>query len=41
MTTRKQEIAERLQREFDACDRHITRIQEALSSLRVEALGKP
>ncbi len=35
MTTRKQEIQERLQREFDVCDRHIMRINEALTSLGV------
>ncbi len=35
MTTRKQEIQERLQREFEVCDRHIMRINEALASLGV------
>ncbi len=35
MTARKQEIQERLQREFDVCDRHIMRINEALESLGV------
>ena len=30
MTNRKQEINERLQREFEICDKHILRINEAL-----------
>ena len=33
MTNRKQEINERLQREFDICDKHILRINEALNAL--------
>ena len=33
MTNRKQEISERLQREFDICDKHILRINEALTAL--------
>ena len=33
MTNRKQEINERLQREFDICDKHILRINEALEEL--------
>lgn len=33
MTSRKQEINERLQREFDICDKHILRINEALEEL--------
>lgn len=33
MTNRKQEINERLQREFDICDKHILRINEALGEL--------
>lgn len=33
MTNRKQEISERLQREFDICDKHILRINEALKAL--------
>ena len=33
MTNRKQEINERLQREFEVCDKHILRINEALEEL--------
>lgn len=33
MTNRKQEIIERLQREFEICDKHILRINEALKEL--------
>ena len=33
MTNRKQEISERLQREFEICDKHILRINEALKEL--------
>lgn len=33
MTNKKQEINERLQREFDICDKHIMRIHEALDEL--------
>ncbi len=33
MTNRKQEISERLQREFEICDKHILRINEALKDL--------
>ena len=33
MTNRKQEINERLQREFEICDKHILRINEALEEL--------
>lgn len=33
MTNRKQEISERLQREFEICDKHILRINEALEEL--------
>ena len=33
MTNRKQEINERLQREFEICDKHILRINEALEDL--------
>ena len=33
MTNRKQEINERLQREFEICDKHILRINEALEKL--------
>ena len=33
MTNRRQEINERLQREFDICDKHILRINEALGEL--------
>ncbi|ADV43935.1 hypothetical protein [Bacteroides helcogenes] len=36
MTERRQEIIERLQREFDVCDKHILRINEALEGLGVE-----
>ncbi len=36
MTARKQEITERLHREFEICDRHIIRIQEALKGLGIE-----
>lgn len=35
MISRKQEIAERLQREFEVCDKHILRINEALDELHV------
>lgn len=35
MISRKQEIEERLQREFEVCDKHIVRINEALSELHV------
>ena len=30
MTEKKKEITERLEREFDVCDKHILRINEAL-----------
>ena len=33
MTNRRQEINERLQREFDICNKHILRINEALEEL--------
>lgn len=33
MTNRKQEISERLEREFTICDKHILRINEALEEL--------
>ena len=33
MTNRRQEINERLQREFEVCDKHILRINEALEEL--------
>jgi hypothetical protein len=36
MTVRKQELIERLYREFDICDKHIIRIDEALKSLGVD-----
>ena len=36
MTTRKQELSERLLRDFEVCDRHILRIKEALQGLSVE-----
>ncbi len=36
MINRKQELQERLQREFYVCDRHVVRIREALISLGVE-----
>ena len=36
MTRRKQEITERLQREFDICDQHILRINEALEGLGID-----
>lgn len=36
MTGRRQEIVERLQREFEVCDKHILRISEALEGLDVE-----
>lgn len=35
MTTKRQETIERLQREYEVCDKHILRIGEALSGLRV------
>lgn len=34
MTSRKQEIIERLQREFYSCDKHVLRINEALEALK-------
>ncbi len=36
MTSRKQELSERLQREFDVCDRHVLRINEALNDFGVQ-----
>lgn len=36
MTERRQEIVERLRREFEVCDKHILRINEALEGLDVE-----
>ena len=33
MTNRKQELMERLSREFDICDRHIQRIYESLEAM--------
>jgi hypothetical protein len=36
MLSKKEELYERLQREFERCERHILRINEALSGLRVE-----
>lgn len=36
MTNRKQELKERLSREFDVCDRHIRRIDEALDMIRAD-----
>lgn len=33
MTEKKKEITERLEREFDVCDKHILRINEALEGL--------
>lgn len=33
MTERKQELTERIQREFTVCDRHVQRINEALQGL--------
>lgn len=33
MTNRKQDLRERLSREFDICDRHIQRIEEALEAM--------
>ena len=36
MTERKQEIAERLEREFEVCDKHILRINEALKGLGLD-----
>ena len=35
MTEKKKEITERLEREFDVCDKHILRINEALEGLGV------
>lgn len=37
MINRKEEIKERLQREFEVCDKHILRITEALRGLSVES----
>lgn len=36
MTSKRQELIERLEREFDICDRHIQRISEALNRLSVD-----
>ncbi len=36
MTNHKQELAERLVREFEICDRHIQRIHEALEALHAD-----
>lgn len=36
MTTKRQETIERLQREYDVCDKHILRINEALEGLKVD-----
>lgn len=36
MSERKQEIAERLEREFEVCDKHILRINEALKGLGLD-----
>ena len=33
MTNKKQELEQRLNREFEICDRHILRIEEALDEL--------
>ena len=33
MTSKKQELEQRLNREFEICDRHIQRIEEALGEL--------
>lgn len=35
MTTKRQETIERLQREYEVCDKHILRIREALGGLKV------
>ena len=37
MTNRNEDIKERLQREFEVCDKHILRITEALRGLSVES----
>ena len=42
MTAKRQETIERLQREYEVCDKHILRIDEALRGLKVDfpiALG--
>ena len=36
MTNRKQELMERFSREFDICDRHIQRIDEALEAMHTD-----
>ena len=36
MTAKRQETIERLQREYEVCDKHILRIDEALCGLRVD-----
>lgn len=36
MTTKRQETIERLQREYEVCDKHILRIREALGGLKVD-----
>ena len=36
MTTKRQETIERLQREYEVCDKHILRIDEALRGLEVD-----
>ncbi len=41
MTPRRKEIGERIQRDFEACDRHILRINEALGGLEAELPMSP
>lgn len=36
MTPKRQETIERLQREFEVCDKHILRINEALNGLKID-----
>lgn len=36
MTAKRQETIERLQREYEVCDKHILRIDEALRGLKVD-----
>lgn len=35
MTGKKQELSERIQREFEICEKHLSRIDEALEALEV------
>ena len=41
MTEKKKEITERLEREFDVCDKHILRINEALEGFQPDNRTSP